>query len=138
MKFLTVLITASFLAACATKSSDEEKVRALFKSMEEAAEARDTRDVLDFVAPDYSDAQGFDKSQLQDFLRGYFLSHPKLELLVNVESLEFPVAGLAHARLSIASVSFDQPGNSDALTLDVELRKPSGDWQVVRADRVAR
>jgi hypothetical protein len=137
MKFLTVLITASLLVACGTKSSDEEKVRVLVASVETAAEARDTSDVLAFVAPDYTDKQGLDKSQLQNFLRGYFLSHPKIELLVNIESLEFPVDGLARARIGVASVSLDQIGG-DSVTLDVELRRTDGNWRVSRADRVAR
>jgi len=137
MKFLTVLITASLLAACGTKTSDEEKVRALVADVEKAAEAHDTGDVLALVAPDYSDKQGLDKSQLQNFLRGYFLSHPKIELLVNIESLEFPVDGLARARIGVASVALDQLGG-DTVTLDVELRRLAGDWLVTRADRVAR
>ncbi|MEO8064231.1 MAG: hypothetical protein ABI821_15965 [Pseudomonadota bacterium] len=137
MKFLAVLITASLLAACASKTSDEEKVRALIASVEEAAEAGDTSDVLKRVAPDYSDKQGLDKSQLQNFLRGYFLSHPKIELLVNIESLEFPAEGLARARIGVASVALDQFGG-DTATLDVELRRHDGDWLVTRADRVAR
>jgi len=135
MKFLTVLITASWLAACGTKSSDEQKVRALVATVEAAAEARDTSDVLALVAPDYADKQGLDKAQLGIFLRGYFLSHPKIELLVNVESLEFPVDGLARARIGVASVSLDQIGG-DSVTLDVELRRADGDWRVSRADRV--
>jgi len=137
MKFLTLLITTSLLAACGAKSSDEEKVRALVASVEKAAEARDTSDVLERVGPDYSDTQGFDKSQLQNFLRGYFLSHPKIELLVNIESLEFPADGLARARIGVASVALDQLGG-DSVTLDVELRRLDGDWLVTRADRVAR
>jgi hypothetical protein len=137
MKFLTVLVTATLLAACGTQSSDAEKIRALVASVEEAAEARDTSEVLARVAPDYSDQQGLDKSQLQNFLRGYFLSHPKIELLVNVESLEFPVDGLARARIGVASVALDQLGG-DTVTLDLELRRLEGDWLVTRADRVAR
>jgi hypothetical protein len=78
-----------------------------------------------------------DKSQLQNFLRGYFLSHPKIELLVNIESLEFPVDGLAQARIGLASVALDQLGG-DTATLDVELRRVDGDWLVTRADRVTR
>ena len=137
MKFHAVLITASLLAACGTRTTDEEKVRALIASVEEAAEARDTSDVLAFVAPDYSDRQGLDKSQLQNFLRGYFLSHPKIEIVVKIESLEFPVEGLARARVGVVSVSLDQLGG-DSVTLEVELRKPDGKWLVTRADRVAR
>ena len=137
MKFFTVLITASVLAACGTPSSDDEKVRALVASVEAAAEARDTSDVLTRIAPDYSDKQGLDQSQLQNFLRGYFLSHPKIELLVKIESLEFPAEGLARARIGVASVTLDQWGG-DTVTLDVELRRHDGDWLVTRADRVAR
>jgi hypothetical protein len=137
MKFLAVLITTGLLCACAPQSSDEEKVRALIASVEKAAEARDSGDVLALVSPDYSDKQGLDKSQLQNFLRGYFLSHPKIELLVNIESLEFPVDGLARARVGFASVALDQLAG-DTATLDVELRRVDGDWQVTRADRVAR
>ncbi|HEY6123752.1 MAG TPA: hypothetical protein VIV63_03810, partial [Steroidobacteraceae bacterium] len=81
MKFLTLLVTASLLAACAAEPSDEERVRSVIESVEEAAEARDTSDVLEHVADNYADARGMDKTQLQGFLRGYFLAHPKLELL---------------------------------------------------------
>ena len=73
-----------------------------------AAEERDASDVLAFVADDYEDANGFDKSALQNFLRGWLLAHPKVELLVNVESLEFPADGLAQADISVTSVSLER------------------------------
>jgi hypothetical protein len=136
--FLTSIFAGIFLAACAAKSSDEERVRELIASVEAAAEARDTSDVLASVADDYSDARGFDKTQLQNFLRGYFLSHPKIELLVNIESLEFPVDGLARARVGLVSVPLDQVAAGDAVTLDVELRRVDGEWRVSRADRESR
>src|SRR4026207_362576 len=47
MKFLTVLITAGLLAACGTRTSDEEQVRALIDELESAAEARDASDVVE-------------------------------------------------------------------------------------------
>jgi len=133
-----VFVAATFLAACAAKTSDEQQIRAVLASVERAAEARDTGDVLEFVADNYSDNQGLDKSQLQNFLRGYFLSHPKIELLVNLQTLEFPAAGLARARIGVASLPLDSPGPGDSVTLEVEFRKPEGSWRVVRADRVDR
>jgi hypothetical protein len=139
MKFSTnvslIFVTATLLAACTPKSSDEEQVRALIDEVETAAEARDTSDVLEHVADDYSDSSGLDKSELQNFLRGYFLSHPKLELLVNIESLEFPVDGLAQAVVSVTAVKLGDPGNQ---RLEVEFRRAGGEWRVARADRVAR
>jgi hypothetical protein len=110
-------------------------VRELVANAELAAEARDTSDLLALVADDYEDANGFDKTRLRDFLRGYFLVNPKIELLVNVENLEFPADGLARAELSITRVSLSDP---QRLHLKVELRRTDGEWRVQRADRLPR
>ena len=134
MKFsnASLFVTSIFLVACAAKSSDEQQVRELVASAEEAAEARDTSDVLELVANDYSDAQGFDRQQLENFLRGYFVTHPKIELLVSIEKLEFPVPGLAQAQISVATVGV---GDANLQRLKVELRKSGDGWRVTRADR---
>lgn len=131
----TLVMTTMLLAACGAKSSDEQQVHALFDSVEAAAESRDASDVLEHVADDYADSGGFDKARLRDLLRGYFLAHPKLELIVNVESLEFPVDGLAQAVITVATVELGDP---DLQRLKVELRRADGEWRVARADRVAR
>ena len=138
MKFRSVLIlclaSSLALAACGARSSDESQVRELIANAEKSAEARDSSDVLDLVADDYADARGLDKPQLGNFLRAYFLSHPKLELIVKVESVEFPADGLAHAVVTVASVELANP---DMERLAVELRRRDGEWLVVRADRAA-
>ena len=135
MKFFTVLVAVTSavisLSACGARSSDEEKVRELFASVETAAEARDASDVLAVVASDYSDSQGFDRAQLQGFLRGYFLANPRVEILLTVQDLEFPVEGLGRARVGITSLPA-----GDRATLQVEFRKEGGSWLVARADRV--
>jgi len=130
-----ILVATILLAACGAKSSDEQQVREVVDAVEAAAEARDTSDVLEHVADNYADSNGFDKTQLQNFLRGYFLAHPKIELLVNVESLEFPVDGLAQAVVTVATVEVTDP---DLQRLKVEFRRSGKEWQVVRADRLAR
>jgi hypothetical protein len=135
MKFLPLLIAAISLVACGAKTSDEEQVRAVISAVETAAEARDASDVLEHVAQNYADSAGFDKAQLQNFLRGYFLAHPRLELLVTIERLEFPVDGLAQAVITIATVELTDP---DLQRLKVEFRRSGSAWQVVRADRVIR
>lgn len=139
MKFVSkvslIFLAAIFLAACGAKSSDEQKLRALVDAVETSAEARDASDVLEHVADNYADSNGFDKTQLRNFLRGYFLAHPRIELLVNIESLEFPVDGLAQAVISVATVELTDP---DMQRLKVEFRRSGDEWQVVRADRVVR
>ena len=128
-----ILLATIFLAACGAKTSDEQQVRALIDEVETAAEARDTTDVLEHVADTYADSSGLDKMQLRDFLRGYFLTHPKLELVVNIESLEFPVDGLAQAVISVTTVELTDPNRQ---RLKVEFRRSGSAWQVARADRL--
>ena len=133
MKFFTVLITVCAVTACSPGTSDEQQIRELIAGMETAAEARDASDVLAFVADDYDDAQGFDTSQLRNFLRGYFLAHPKLDVMVNISRLEFPADGLAQAELSVTTVEFNDP---DHARFNVELRRVNGAWRLHRADRL--
>jgi len=131
MKFLfSGLVAVASLSACGSRSSDEQQVRDLIITAENAAESRDASDVLDVVATSYRDSQGFDRAQLQNFLRGYFLAHPKIELLVNVQDLHFPVEGLGRATVDVTSLPA-----GDRATLELELRQETGAWRVVRADR---
>ena len=130
-----ILLATIFLAACGATTSDEQQVRALIDEVETAAEARDASDVLEHVADNYTDSRGLDKTQLQDFLRGYFLAHPRLELVVNIESLEFPVDGLAQAVVSVTTVELTDPNREQ---LKVEFRRSGSAWQAARADRVER
>jgi hypothetical protein len=59
---------------------------------------------MKLVADDYSDAQGFDKEQLRSFLRGYFLTHPRIEIFVRVGAMEFPAQDLARVRVEVTMV----------------------------------
>jgi hypothetical protein len=131
MKIFAVLVFMTTLVGCTERSSDEEQVRQLIAGAEQAAEARDASDVLEFIADDYADSNGSDKTQLQNYLRGYFLANPKLELLVSIDELVFPVPGLAQARVAVTSLPA-----GDRATFRVELRQQSGQWRVSRADRV--
>jgi len=133
--FVASILVATTLSACGAKSSDEQQVRALIDAVEAAAEARDTSDVLEHVADDYTDTDGLDRTQLQNLLRGYFLAHPKLELAVQIDSLEFPVDGLAQALITVTTVELTDP---DRRQLKVEFRRGEDGWRVVRADRVRR
>jgi len=135
MKFSSALILSWLLIACSPATSDEQRVRKLVASVEEAAESRDVGDVLDFVADDYADAQGNSRDSLKLFLRGYFAAHPKLELVTSIDELAFPVDGLARARVSVRGLDLARFDAGESVTLDVELRRDGAEWRVVRADR---
>jgi hypothetical protein len=138
MKFSPALIlSCSLLAlgACSSATSDEQRVRELLASVESAAESRDVGDVLELVADDYADDQGNTRDSLRGFLRVFFIAHPKLELVTSIDDLQFPVDGMARARVTVRGVDLDRFNAGDSVALAVELRRVGGDWRVVRADR---
>ena len=113
-------------------------MRELIARAEEAAEARDTSDVLALVADDYADAQGRGRDELRNALAAYFAMHPKLEIIVSVESIEFPADGLAQARVSVRGLELERFDIGESVELAVELRRDGDDWRVSRADRAGR
>ena len=135
MKFSPLLILLS-LVACSSATSDEQRVREIIASAEKAAESRDVGDVLDLVADDYADDQGNTRDTLRGFLRIFFAAHPKLELVTGLDRLEFPVDGLARARVAVRGLDLDRLNAGESVALDVELRRTGDEWRVTRADRV--
>jgi hypothetical protein len=140
---LALVASLAFIASCAPRTSPEEQVRAAIAAAEQAAEARDVGATLALVADDYGDDNGFDKARLRDFVRGYFVLHPSLELIVRIESVEFPAEDLAQVQLGIASVARRGNGasgaglNLDSEDLRVEFVQVNGEWRVCRVDRGA-
>jgi ketosteroid isomerase-like protein len=143
LRILVALLALSFAIAC-SHSSDEEQIRAIIDSAEKAVEARDTSAVMELIAADYRDGQGFDKTQLRSFLRGYFITHPKIELIVRIADIKLETANSARVRVEFAMVG-TQLGNADRVSLAgesesqlVELRRLDGEWRITRVDRVGR
>jgi hypothetical protein len=139
MRYLAWL--AVLLSSCGA-TSDEQQILQVITRAESAAEDRNTAAVLALVADDYSDAQGFDKAQLRNFLRGYFLTHPKIELLVDVGAVEFETANRARVPVRVGMLGMrgvtQQRPDADFETLLVDLQRRDGEWVVMRANRRAQ
>jgi hypothetical protein len=134
--FVVALASVLALAACASEGSPEQQVRAVITQAEEAAEASDVSAAMELVADEYADDNGFDRDRLRDFVRGYFLINPSINLLVRVEDVQFPADELAQARVTVGMLG--QGLETQLETFDVELVKEGGDWRLRRADRVDR
>jgi hypothetical protein len=131
----------ALVASCAPDASPEQQVRDFIARGEELAESRDVSGVASLVSEDYSDALGYDKRELTNYLRGYFVMHPSVNLLVRIDSLEFPAERLAQAQITVGMLgrrgesAEDWELAADLQTLEVELLNEDGEWRVIRADR---
>jgi hypothetical protein len=135
---------ATFIAlGSCSSSSDEEQVLAVIAAAEKAAEARDVSDTMELVADDYRDDRGLDKAQLRDFVRAYYFTRPRIELLVTTGDVEFPGKGIAQVRVDFVLVGTQTSGaggaslTGDRESLQVELRQRGSDWRVMRVDRAS-
>ncbi len=135
MRFIALLIIAALMTACARPSSDEDQLRKLIDTAKTSAQARDASALLAFVGADYQDSNGFDKTRLQNFLRGYFFTHPKADFLVTLGEFEFPQEGLARVEVSLVRLELSNP---ERVHLSVEFRSQDSRWRVSRAEELGR
>jgi ketosteroid isomerase-like protein len=138
-KLFCILVLAASFAAC-SRSSDEEQIRALIEAAEVAVEARDTSDVMEHIADDYRDDMGNDKDQLQTFLRGYLLMHPKIELIISIKEVKLETDNRAYADITVAMLGTKGLDNQSSLTADsqslrVNLKRVDSKWRVSYVDR---
>ena len=127
-------------AVACSRSSDEDQIRAVIDSAEQAAEARDTSDVMQWVGERYQDDLGNDRAQLRNLLRAFFLMHPKIELLVNIKDVKIETATRARVHIELSMLGTELSGDSTSLTaksrpLRIDFRKIDSKWQVVRVER---
>ena len=104
LRHVAVVVSLLLVVSACSSGSDEDQVRAVIAAAEEAAEARDTSQLMDLVADDYADGRNFDKAQLTQYLRGYFLLHPKIEIVTRIGEIEFETANRARVPVEVAMV----------------------------------
>jgi len=146
-RVLAVLLAVPLLllGGCGGEPTPEERIRALLAAAEQAAEARNTGDVMAFVAADYADARGNTRDDLRNYLRALFLRYQSVYLLVRVAAID---AGEGRAAITVFVAMAGQPLTeanafmlrADVHRLDLVLAERAGEWRVTGADwrRAAR
>lgn len=138
-RWLAMALFGAVLAACSSPATPEQQVRAVIESGEAAAEARDLSGMLEHVATSFRDDQGRGREELKQYLRGYLLTHPKVEVITRVVSIEFPYRDYARVQLTVGTLgrdaagagAFDLAGDVNEITLELALE--GDEWRVVRA-----
>jgi len=83
-----LLLAMVLLAACSgQESTPEQRVKALIEQGELAAEERRIGFFADHVADDYQGEGGEDRRALMRLLRGYFLSHQSVHVVMKADSI---------------------------------------------------
>lgn len=127
------------LAGCSDRSTPEQQVRQWLDQAETAIQERDTSDLAELVSIDYVDDHDRDKQIFTRMAAGYFLTHQKIYLLTDVQSIVFPKPTQADVQLAAAVAG--TPVDAGTLgsvrgsiyMLELRLRKEDDGWQLIRA-----
>lgn len=132
LKLFSVLILSAALAGCSEAPSDPEaQIRALLEGAEQAAEAGNAGDLLDYVGDDYQDAADRDRQKLGLLLRAYFYRYPEPSLVSRVESIRFPYRDFAQVAVVVAMR--DGLREAGVYRIELDLRLQDDTWQVTAA-----
>ncbi|HEY8521466.1 MAG TPA: hypothetical protein VIN61_15425 [Gammaproteobacteria bacterium] len=133
-------LLAAPLAGCGAPEDPAAAIHELVAAAERAAEARDTSFFRDHVAAGYRDARGNDRDALINLIRGYFLTHPRIEVVSRVS--EVVLHGDDAATVTVRAALVGRRDGEPLLTgldgdlhrFEIDLVLDGGEWQVIRAE----
>lgn len=114
-------------------------MRKIIDQMEAAAEDRDIGDLMEFVSPDFRDAEGQGGEELARDIRGYFVANQSIHLLTRINQIEFPMADEARLQVTVGMAGREADASAvwslatDLQEFDVTMRKEDETWKVTYA-----
>ena len=91
------------LSACSNdKLSPEDQIRQYIKTGVEAAEARNSGDLVELVHADYLDAKGYSRNQLEKIAKLYFFRHKNIHLFTRINEIDFLAPDEAQVSMHVA------------------------------------
>ncbi len=135
------LVAASVLAmlvfGCGgSATGPEEEIRAWVQQGQDAAEAKDRRELVGMMAPSYTDARGNSRDDIEDVFRVYFLRQQKVALITRIEELEVYDGTAAKLVLAVGMAGTDDNllgFSADAYRFEMELERHDDDWLLMSA-----
>ncbi len=132
------------LSACSTAPADsaESRLRQTIAAMQAAAEARDVRQFMEYIADNYHDSAQRQKAELRQLARFYFLRHRSPHILVRIKGIEWLNSERSQARVylltAMSGQAVDDPGllasiRADLLAFELEFQQQGDTYQLSAA-----
>lgn len=137
MKKLLSGLVCVFLAGCGgPQEGPEELVRAWVDAAEAYAEDKDRQGLLGMIDENYTDARGYDRRQIGDMLRFYFLRQKSVGFVTNINDVKVmgDTAALVNLTVVMAGTNADALGvRADAYNFELELENFDDEWKLIGA-----
>lgn len=127
----------ALLSGCGgPEAGPEEQLRQWVTAGQQAAESRERGELLDLISPSYVDARGFDRDDIGDRLRVYFLRQHSIKLLTSIEEIRLYGDSAAEVELTVGMAGKNDSVfgfSADAYRFQLELERDGGDWLLISA-----
>lgn len=131
------LVLLALIGACSgPEMGAEEQVRQWVSAAEVAAEARHRREMLDLISPAYRDAHSYDRADIDEMLRAYFLRQKSVKLLTSIDDVRLYGDTAAEVDLSVGMAGANDGVfgfSADAYNFQLELVLEDSEWLLISA-----
>lgn len=137
---LFAVLLAIQLAACRVEEGPESALKKAVTEAETAAETREVKTLMAFIAEDYLDTEGRNREGVTGIFRYYFLRNQAIHLLTRIQAIELINDKEAHMTLLVAMAGepIDDPNDPALLRaslyrFDLEFFQYADGWKVRQA-----
>lgn len=133
--WITLCLVLSWLTGCSESVPDETRLRQAISAMEQAAEAKQTRVILDYLSEDFLGNKVYRKANIRGMLLLHFHQNQHIHVYLRIVDLVVK-DGLAFLTCQVILAGQDEkivPERGRILVIDSDWEKRDGEWRVVRA-----
>lgn len=134
-RLLLALLLSCGLQACGEPpSSPEEAIRAWVAQGQEFAEEKDRNGLVDMISPDYADARGNERDDIENMFRLYFMRMNSIELLTSVNDIRVFGDSAAELDLTVGMAATNDGVlgfSADAYNFEMELILDGDEWLLI-------
>jgi len=137
IRYLAVCVVALWLGACgAPAEGPEEALRSWVRQGAAFAEARDRGELVDMISPNYTDARGNSRDDIDKLFRLYFLRQQNVALITRIEEIEVYGGSAAKLVLSVGMAGKNDSAfgfSADAFEFEMEFELDDDEWLLTSA-----
>jgi hypothetical protein len=133
---VSVACVAGLSACGGPETGPEEQLRQWVNRGEEAAEAKQRRELIDMISPAYTDTRGNDRGDVENILRVYFFRQNSITLLTKIEEIRVYGDSAAEVELTVGMAGQNDAVlgfSADAYRFQLELEREGDDWHLISA-----
>lgn len=136
VRWITLFGLLALAAACSRKSTDEGRLRRAMAEMVTAAEAKQVRPILDYLAEEFQGNGSYRKANIGGMLYYYYQHNRHVQVFLHIVRLKISGAKAA-VRCQVVLSGRDQklvPDRARVLVIDSQWHRTDGEWRVQSAN----